>query len=73
MDMCRRNIPPAVTKVVNKREQICGGCNRSLNVFQPTTYLYCNNGVSIKRGEVSYLYIFGTIVSEYDIHFHFAD
>jgi hypothetical protein len=41
------------------------GCNRSLNVFQPTPSLYYNNGVcQYKRGEAWHPYIFHTEISD---------
>jgi hypothetical protein len=55
-------------KLKTKREWMNLGCNRSLNVFQPTPPLYYNNGVcQYKRGAASYSYIFSKIFSDCNV------
>jgi hypothetical protein len=44
-------------EIKRKRERMNYGCNRSLNVFQSTPPLYCNDGVcQYKWGAASYSY-----------------
>jgi hypothetical protein len=48
------------------------GCNKSLNVFQPTPPLHYKNGVcQYKRRAASYSYIFGATLSDCDFLAYF--
>jgi hypothetical protein len=50
------------------------GCNRSLNVFQPTPPLYYNNGVcQYKMGSRHRLHIYSVQYSQTAIFFNFSD